>query len=167
MEDLETTIMELLVNAGAARSAALTALQMARKGEFDEAEKAMEESREYVKHAHTIQTQLIGLDEGTGKLPVNLITVHSQDHLMNAMVIQDLAGDMIELYRRILKKCRYKKTRRGGFFICGINDYSLSEPPRPAFSSSARLADASSAVTCGAAGSSPAARRRIRSWWYA
>lgn len=32
MEDLETTIMELLVNAGAARSAALTALQMARKG---------------------------------------------------------------------------------------------------------------------------------------
>ncbi len=85
----------------AARSAALTALQMARKGDFDEAEKAMEESREYVKHAHTIQTQLIGLDEGTGKLPVNLITVHSQDHLMNAMVIQDLAGDMIELYRRI------------------------------------------------------------------
>ncbi|MER1662033.1 PTS lactose/cellobiose transporter subunit IIA [Enterobacter cloacae] len=101
MEDLETTIMELLVNAGGARSAALTALQMARKGDFDEAEKAMEESREYVKHAHTIQTQLIGLDEGTGKLPVNLITVHSQDHLMNAMVIQDLAGDMIELYRRI------------------------------------------------------------------
>ena len=101
MEDLETTIMELLVNAGAARSAALTALQMARKGDFDEAEKAMEESREYVKHAHTIQTQLIGLDEGTGKLPVNLITVHSQDHLMNAMVIQDLAGDMIELYRRL------------------------------------------------------------------
>jgi cellobiose PTS system EIIA component len=54
-----------------------------------------------VKHAHKIQTQLIGLDEGSGKLPVNLITVHSQDHLMNAMVIQDLATDMIELYRRI------------------------------------------------------------------
>ncbi len=34
-----------------------------------------------------IQTQLIGMDEGSGKLPVNLITVHSQDHLMNAMVI--------------------------------------------------------------------------------
>ncbi len=47
-----------------------------------------------------IQTQLIGSDEGSGKLPVNLITVHSRDHLMNAMVIQDLATDMIELYRR-------------------------------------------------------------------
>ena len=101
MDDLETIIMELLVNAGAARSSALTALQMARKGDFADAEKAMEESREFVKHAHTIQTKLIGMDEGTGKLPVNLITVHSQDHLMNAMVIQDLADDMIELYRRL------------------------------------------------------------------
>jgi PTS system cellobiose-specific IIA component len=101
VEDLESIIMELLVNAGSARSQALTALQQARKGDFEAAEQAMEESREYVKHAHKIQTQLIGMDEGTGKLPVNLITVHSQDHLMNAMVIQDLAGDMIELYRRI------------------------------------------------------------------
>ena len=34
MEELETIIMELLVNAGAARSQALTALQLARKGDF-------------------------------------------------------------------------------------------------------------------------------------
>lgn len=101
MEDLESTIMELLVHAGSARSQALTALQLARKGDFAGAEQAMEESHEFVKHAHKIQTRLIGLDEGSGKLPVNLIIVHSQDHLMNAMVIQDLAGDMIELYRRL------------------------------------------------------------------
>ena len=42
MEDLESIIMELLVNAGAARSSALTALQLARKGDFEGAEKAME-----------------------------------------------------------------------------------------------------------------------------
>ncbi|MGS6446872.1 PTS lactose/cellobiose transporter subunit IIA [Enterobacter intestinihominis] len=72
-------------------------MQMARKGDFDEAEKAMEETRVYVKHAQTIQTELIGLDEGTGKITVNQITVHSQDYLMNAMVNQDLAGDMYDL----------------------------------------------------------------------
>lgn len=101
MDDLESIIMELLVNAGAARSSALTALQCARKGDFSAAEQAMAESHKYVKLAHGIQTKLIGYDEGTGKLPVTLITVHSQDHLMNAMVIQDLATDMIELYRRL------------------------------------------------------------------
>ncbi|HAJ3625602.1 TPA: PTS lactose/cellobiose transporter subunit IIA, partial [Escherichia coli] len=51
MEDLETIIMELLVNAGSARSAALTALQLARKGDFVAAEQAMAESHEFVKHA--------------------------------------------------------------------------------------------------------------------
>lgn len=101
MDDLETLIMELLVNAGAARSEALSALQLARKSDFSGAEQAMTQSREFVKQAHKIQTQLISMDEGSGKLPVNLITVHSQDHLMNAMVIQDLAGDLIELYRRL------------------------------------------------------------------
>lgn len=101
MDDLESIIMELLVNAGAARSEALSALRLARCNDFRGAEQAMAQSREFVKVAHKIQTQLIGMDEGSGKLPVNLITVHSQDHLMNAMVIQDLAEDLIELYRRL------------------------------------------------------------------
>ena len=98
--DFESIIMELLVFAGSARSSALMALQQARAGDFAASAEHMAESQQAVKHAHHIQTQLIGLDEGCGKLPINLITVHAQDHLMNAMVIQDLAGDMIELYRR-------------------------------------------------------------------
>lgn len=99
--DLENTIMELLVHAGSARSHAMMALQQARRGDFAAAEQAMVESRQAVSHAHSMQTELIGMDEGCGKIPVNLITVHAQDHLMNAMVIQDLAIDMIELYRRL------------------------------------------------------------------
>ena len=49
MEDLETIIMELLVNAGSARSAALTALQLARKGDFAAAEQAMSSSNMRIK----------------------------------------------------------------------------------------------------------------------
>ncbi|MFK3843498.1 MULTISPECIES: PTS lactose/cellobiose transporter subunit IIA [Serratia] len=98
--DFESTIMELLVFSGGARSSALMALQQARAGDFTASAKHMAESKASVKKAHRIQTQLIGLDEGCGKLTINLITVHAQDHLMNAMVIQDLADDMIELYRR-------------------------------------------------------------------
>ncbi|CAI0969820.1 PTS lactose/cellobiose transporter subunit IIA [Serratia ficaria] len=98
--DFESTIMELLVFSGSARSSALMALQQARAGDFSAAAEQMAESKAWVKKAHLIQTELIGLDEGCGKLAITLITVHAQDHLMNAMVIQDLAGDMIELYRR-------------------------------------------------------------------
>ncbi|VDZ54204.1 N,N'-diacetylchitobiose-specific phosphotransferase enzyme IIA component [Serratia odorifera] len=98
--DFESTIMELLVLAGSARSSALMALQQARAGEFNASAAHMADSKEAVQQAHRIQTRLISLDEGCGKLPINLITVHAQDHLMNAMVIQDLADDMIELFRR-------------------------------------------------------------------
>jgi PTS system cellobiose-specific IIA component len=99
--DLENMIMELLVHAGSARSHAMMALQQARRGDFAAAEQAMAQSRQAVSQAHGMQTELIGMDEGCGKILVTLITVHAQDHLMNAMVIQDLAIDMIELYRRL------------------------------------------------------------------
>lgn len=98
--DFENTVMELLMFSGGARSSALMALQRARAGDFTAAARHMAESKQSMKKAHLIQTRLIGLDEGCGKLTINLITVHVQDHLMNAMVIQDLADDMIELYCR-------------------------------------------------------------------
>ncbi len=41
--------------------------------------------------AHKIQTALISQDEGCGKIKVNLILIHAQDHLMNAILCQDLA----------------------------------------------------------------------------
>ncbi|MGO4744296.1 PTS lactose/cellobiose transporter subunit IIA [Serratia quinivorans] len=93
--------MELLVHAGSARSSLLSALQLARRGEFAAAEMKLEEAKAGIGRAHGMQTELIGMDEGVGKIPVSLILVHAQDHLMNAMLIQDLATDMIELYRRL------------------------------------------------------------------
>ncbi|CAI0946808.1 PTS lactose/cellobiose transporter subunit IIA [Serratia entomophila] len=95
--------MELLVQAGSARSALLSALQQARRGEFDAAAALLEEANAAIGRAHGKQTELIGMDEGVGKIPVSLILVHAQDHLMNAMLIQDLATDMIELYRRLAR----------------------------------------------------------------
>ncbi|OTA16864.1 molecular chaperone TorD [Xenorhabdus vietnamensis] len=100
-QNFEQHIIELLVHAGSARSSALMALQQAKEGDFRQAEVLMEESRRETRAAHVIQTKLIGLDEGSGKLPINLITVHAQDHLMNAMVIQDLADNIIDLYQRL------------------------------------------------------------------
>ncbi|HIF9183849.1 TPA: PTS lactose/cellobiose transporter subunit IIA [Photobacterium damselae] len=97
---LEAMIMELLVTSGHARSCALLAIQAAKKNEQEQAQLLLNDAKDAINDAHKIQTELIGVDEGCGKLPVTLITVHAQDHLMNAMVIYDLAQDVIELYRR-------------------------------------------------------------------
>ncbi|BES82921.1 hypothetical protein PEC302110_00180 [Pectobacterium araliae] len=44
---------------------------------------------------------MIGADEGSGKISVNLILVHAQDHLMNAMLCRELVEALIQLHREI------------------------------------------------------------------
>lgn len=99
--DFEQTVMELLINAGEARSHAMSAIQLARKRQWQEADAALAASAEASKAAHHIQTQLIGADEGEGKLRVTLILVHAQDHLMNAMLCRELAEEIIQLRREL------------------------------------------------------------------
>lgn len=99
--DFEQTMMELLINAGEARSHAMSAIQFARKRQWQSADDALAASVEAAKAAHHIQTRLIGADEGVGKVPVTLILVHAQDHLMNAMLCRDLAEEIVLLRKEI------------------------------------------------------------------
>lgn len=99
--DLEQTVMELLINAGEARSHAMTAIQAARQRQWPQAEEALAASQTASRAAHAVQTQLIGLDEGAGKIPVNLILVHAQDHLMTAMLCHDLAQEIVLLRQEV------------------------------------------------------------------
>ncbi|WDF98237.1 PTS lactose/cellobiose transporter subunit IIA [Pectobacterium carotovorum subsp. carotovorum] len=99
--DMEQTVMELLINAGEARSNAMMAIQAARQREWQQADDLLAVSQEAARAAHRVQTQLIGLDEGQGKVPVNLIMVHAQDHLMTAMLCRDLAEEIVLLRREM------------------------------------------------------------------
>lgn len=99
--DYEQTMMELLINAGEARSSAMMANQCARKRDWAGADAALAASDTTAKAAHKIQTALIGADEGSGKLPVTLILVHAQDHLMNAMLCRELAEELVMLRKEI------------------------------------------------------------------
>ncbi|WP_455844250.1 PTS lactose/cellobiose transporter subunit IIA [Pantoea agglomerans] len=99
--DFEQTMMELLINAGEARSQAMMAIQQARKADWQGADEALAASDEAAKAAHKIQTALIGADEGSGKVPVTLILVHAQDHLMTAMLCRDLAGELVLLRKEL------------------------------------------------------------------
>lgn len=97
--DLELEIMEIITNAGESKSEAMIALQHAKRGEWDECDGALTRSREAASRAHAVQTKLIGMDEGEGKIPVTLVMVHAQDHLMTSMLANELVKEMIEVYR--------------------------------------------------------------------
>jgi len=100
-DDLEEVVMGLIINAGQARSLAFGALRQAKSGDFPGAKETMEKSRIALSEAHRVQTQLIESDEGEGKIKVSLVMVHAQDHLMTAILLRELVGELIELHEKI------------------------------------------------------------------
>lgn len=104
MENLEETVMGIIINAGQCRSLCYEALAKAKAGDFSASEDMMEQARHFANEAHAVQTKLIEEDEGEGKVQMNLILVHAQDHLMNSMLAKELVTELIELHRRLAKK---------------------------------------------------------------
>lgn len=97
--DYEETVMKLIIFSGEGKSLCFEALQAAKKQNFEEAEKLMNDATAAFKIAHEVQTMIIGLDLGEGKLPVHLIMVHAQDHLMTGMLAKELITEIIELHK--------------------------------------------------------------------
>lgn len=98
-EKYEEIILGLVVSGGNARSLAMEAIQAAKGGDFSKADALMAECEEALAETHQIQTELIQKEVRGEHMPVMLLMVHAQDHVMNAMVVKDLAVEFIELYR--------------------------------------------------------------------
>lgn len=102
--DMEEVVMGLIINSGQARSLAYTALKRAKEGDLAAAQQLMAQSREALNAAHLVQTQLIEGDQGEGKIPVTLVLVHAQDHLMTSMLARELIAELIELHGKLQRQ---------------------------------------------------------------
>ncbi|MCF0106553.1 MAG: PTS lactose/cellobiose transporter subunit IIA [Holdemanella sp.] len=99
---VEESMMEsfnIIAHAGDARSFAFMALQAAKKGDFEEADKLMADAEKASNEAHEGQTKLLFRETSGGKNIINVLLIHGQDHLMTAMLAIDLIKEMIDLYR--------------------------------------------------------------------
>lgn len=97
--ELEYIVMQLITNAGDARSLAIQAIRSARMGLYEEADKLINESLEKMTEAHKFQTELIFSETSGNPVPVSLLMIHAQDHVMNAMTVKDMAIEMIEMMK--------------------------------------------------------------------
>lgn len=102
-QEMERVVMELIMNGGDARSFSLKAIQSAEKGEIEEATKLLEQSNISLNKAHEAQTNLIREEIQEAEVPVSLMIIHAQDHVMNAMTIRDLAQHIIKVHKDIIK----------------------------------------------------------------
>lgn len=100
---IEQIVMELIVNGGDARSKAMQAIKTAKKGDLKLAKEKIKEANEALSKAHDIQTSLIQNEAAGRHVEVNLLMVHAQDHLMNAMTVRDLAQEIVDMYEEFRK----------------------------------------------------------------
>ncbi|WP_224752661.1 PTS lactose/cellobiose transporter subunit IIA [Metabacillus arenae] len=94
--------MGIIIHGGNGRSCAMRAIAEAKKGQFEEAEKLVEESSEEINKAHRIQTDLIQAEARGDGTEISLLMVHAQDHLMNAMTVRDLSIEIIDLTKKTI-----------------------------------------------------------------
>ncbi|MCP1110858.1 PTS system cellobiose-specific IIA component [Lachnospiraceae bacterium PF1-21] len=100
-QEREMLVMNLIVDAGSAKSSALEAIALAREGKMEEARAALERANEDISRAHGTQTGLIQNEAKGNKTEIDLFMVHAQDHVMTAILAKDLAAEMVELYGKL------------------------------------------------------------------
>ncbi|MBA4603247.1 PTS lactose/cellobiose transporter subunit IIA [Thermoactinomyces mirandus] len=99
MDSITEIAFQIILHAGNGKSSAMEAIQKAKAGQFAEADQLIKEAGKELGKAHQYQTELLH-EEANGEMaPVNVILVHSQDHLMTSMTVRDLAEEIIEIYR--------------------------------------------------------------------
>lgn len=99
--DHESLAMQLIVHAGNAKSQAMNAIALAKRGELNSAEEKLKESENAMTEAHKFQTEALQQSFEEPDAGVNMLMAHAQDHLMNAITTQTLAVEFIELYGRL------------------------------------------------------------------
>lgn len=98
-EKVQSVSFQLIGAAGDAYSSFLMAVEKARENDFEAAEEMMKEGRQHLKEAHNVQTELLTAEAGGEELAYSIIMVHAQDHLMNAIMFEKIAGELIFLYK--------------------------------------------------------------------
>ncbi len=92
---------EMIATAGNAKSNAMLAIRAAADGDFDTARSHLADADEDLHAAHTTQTDMLVEEARGNPIKVNIILVHAQDHLTGAMLIRDLADELLKVHEKL------------------------------------------------------------------
>lgn len=93
---------QLIAAAGESKSNSMMAIDAAREGDFEKAEKLLEEAEKTLKMAHGFQLEMIKEEASGNHVEVNIILIHAQDHLTMAILSKERAEETIKMYKIIL-----------------------------------------------------------------
>lgn len=94
-------VMGLIMHGGDAKGKAVEAIRAAKAGRFEEARALIKEANTALTTAHKSQSALLTQEASGQSVPVSLLMVHGQDHLMTALTFIDLAKELVEVYEKM------------------------------------------------------------------
>lgn len=95
---VDVVSMSIIANSGDARSYAFHALEEAKIGNFAQAKELLAKSDQAATLAHKAQTDLLFAEANGEKQEINVLLIHSQDHLMTSMLAVELIKEIVLLY---------------------------------------------------------------------
>ena len=98
-EEFELICMQMITNSGSAKSSYIEAIQKAKEGAFDEAERLMEEGDQFFSEAHGVHGNLLAQEASGEKVEFALILMHAEDQMASTEMTRVMAGEIIALYR--------------------------------------------------------------------
>ncbi|MDU3136182.1 MAG: PTS lactose/cellobiose transporter subunit IIA [Anaerococcus prevotii] len=107
-EKMYEIAFQIIVHAGESRSLSSEAMDAAENYDFEKAEELLKKANDEFLECHQIQTDLLTAEANGESSPVNIILVHSQDHLTMATMAMENANRIIKMYKK-LEKLEEKK----------------------------------------------------------
>lgn len=102
-EELQTTAFTMIGYIGSAKSSYLEAIYEAKNGNFEQAEKLIDEGNDFKIKGHEEHFELIQLEANGHDLPFSLILAHAEDQLMTTEVYLNIAEESISTHKLINK----------------------------------------------------------------
>ena len=100
MEGLELTAFQIISAVGTARSCYIEAIQEAKKGNYESAEKLIKNGDEAFVEGHDAHAGLLQKEASGEGGNINLLILHAEDQLMSAEGFKTIALEFIEVYKR-------------------------------------------------------------------
>ncbi|MBE6101763.1 PTS lactose/cellobiose transporter subunit IIA [Selenomonas sp. KH1T6] len=103
---LEDAAFKIISAAGDGRAQVAEALKEARSGNFGKAEECLKKADAKIMEAHAMQTEEFLKKEAAGEIKeqLNVIVSHAQDYVMTALVMKEMAEEMVHIYEQLRAK---------------------------------------------------------------
>lgn len=95
--------LDIILSAGNSKSNSMKSIKEARNFRFDNAEEMLKEAQKDIEEAHKTQTTLIQKEAVGEEQKINLIMIHSQDHITMALMALENAKELLEVYKMIFE----------------------------------------------------------------